>query len=277
MAAWPAAFEEGMIEACRRHFPEHEFSIYGQGHSTGGPFICMLSQRIPNMAGVCATEHSPFGYLCCERDKWGGDMGKITGYEKVEKKGQGRTDPFNELYIRTWRDLARYQGPEALGQEGPAALMRLPAIMEDIFDAWEKAKSRPQFKAEYIVTHSITDSLAEGARVSAARLKMNKEETEALVQRFIGYTRELTGPNVKPVPPFLFEISKDSRDHSPEVYNEVIIPGFRAMKPAPKIAITRFGAGVHSFWKAEKDLPVGIVPSVIKSWKEAVMNGYFVS
>jgi hypothetical protein len=28
--------------------------------------------------------------------------------------------------------------------------------------------------------------------------------------------------------------------------------------------------GVHSFWKAEKDLPVGIVPSVIKSWNEAV-------
>ena len=128
MAAWPAAFEEGMIEACRRHFPEKEFSIYGQGHSTGGPFVCMLSQRIPNMAGVCATEHSPFGYLCCDRDKWGGDMGKISGYEKVEKKGKGRTDPFNELYIRTWRDLARYQGPEALGQEGPTALMRLPAI-----------------------------------------------------------------------------------------------------------------------------------------------------
>jgi hypothetical protein len=35
-------------------------------------------------------------------------------------------------------------------------------------------------------------------------------------------------------------------------------------------------AGVHSFWKAEKDLPAGILPSVIKSWKEAVMNGYFV-
>ena len=277
MAAWPAAFEEGMIEACRRHFPEKEFSVYGQGHSTGGPFVCMLSQRIPNMAGVCATEHSPFGYLCCERDKWGGDMGKISGYEKVEKKGKGRTDPFDELYIRTWRDLARYQGPEALGQEGPAALMRLPAIMEDILEAWEKAKNRPQFKAEYIVTHAITDSLAEGARVSAARLKMNKEETEALVNRFVGYTRGLRGPNMKPVPPFLFEISKDSRDHSPEVYNEVIMPGFRAMNPAPKIGITRFGAGVHSFWKAEKDLPAGIVPSVIKSWREAVVGGYFLT
>ena len=277
MAAWPAAFEAGMIEANRRHFPEQEFSLYGQGHSTGGPFICMLSQRIANMAGVCATEHSPFGYLSMGRDEWGGDMGKIAGYEKIEKKGKARTDPFNELYIRTWRDLARYQGPEALGQEGPKALMRLPAIMEDILDAWQNVKSRPQFKAEYIVTHAISGSLAEAARVSAARLKMNKDETEAIVQRFVGYSRELSGPNVKPVPPFLFEISKDSRDHSQEVYEEVIMPGFRRMKPAPKIALTRFGAGVHSFWKAEKDLPVGIVPSVLKSWDQAVRGGYFVS
>ena len=108
-------------------------------------------------------------------------LGKISGYEKVEKQGKPRTDPFDELYIRTWRDLARYHGPESLGQEGPTALMRLPAIMEDILDAWDKAKNRPQFKAEYLVTHAITGSLAEGARVSAARLKMNKEETEALV------------------------------------------------------------------------------------------------
>jgi len=277
MAAWPAAFEEGMIEANRRHFPEKEFSVYGQGHSTGGPFICMLSQRIANMAGVCATEHSPFGYLCSGRDQWGGDMGKISGYERVEKHAKARTDPFNELYIRTWRDLARYQGPEALGQEGPAALMRLPAIMEDILNAWEASKARPQFKAEYLVTHAITGSLAEGARVTAARLRMNKEETEALVQRFTGYTRELSGANVKPVPPFLFEISKDSRDHSPEVYEEVIMPGFRRMTPAPKIALTRFGAGVHSFWKAEKDLPAGIVPSVLRTWRDAVVGGYFAS
>ncbi|HWO42773.1 MAG TPA: hypothetical protein VNO43_13315 [Candidatus Eisenbacteria bacterium] len=275
MAAWPAAFEEGMVEAIRRHFPEAEFSVYAQGHSTGGPFICMLSQRVPNMAGVCATEHSPFGYLCSGRDLWGGDMGKISGYEKLEKKGKQRSDPFNELYIRTWRDLARYAGPEALGQEGPAALMRLPALMEDIFTAWETAKARPQFKAEYIVTHAIIASLEAAAQASAARLRMNRDETDALIRRFVGYTRELSGPNVKPVPPFLFEIAKDSRDHSPEVYQEVIMPGFRAMTPPPKIALTRFGAGVHSFWKAEKDLPLGIAPSVVKSWHEAVTGGYF--
>jgi hypothetical protein len=37
------------------------------------------------------------------------------------------------------------------------------------------------------------------------------------------------------------------------------MPGFRKMNPAPRIALTLFGAGVHSFWKGEKDLSVGIV------------------
>jgi len=40
--------------------------------------------------------------------------------------------------------------------------------------------------------------------------------------------------------------------------------------------LTRFGAGVHSFWKAEKDLPVGIAPSVLRTWNDAVLGGYFV-
>jgi hypothetical protein len=48
------------------------------------------------------------------------------------------------------------------------------------------------------------------------------------------------------------------------------------MQPAPPLALTRVGAGVHSVWTPEKDLPAGIVPSVIKSWKEAVVGGYFV-
>jgi len=91
----------------------------------------------------------------------------------------------------------------------------------------------------------------------------------------VGYTRELTGPAVKPVPPVLFSISKDSRDHSPEVYHGVIIPGFKAMKPAPRAKLIRFGAGVHTFWLAEKDLPLGIAPSVVRLWNEAIKDGYF--
>src|SRR5258705_12378822 len=71
MAAWPAAFEAGMIEACQRHFPVGEFSVYGQGHSTGGPFICMLSQRIPNMAGGCRPPRSTLYCLLRALALWG--------------------------------------------------------------------------------------------------------------------------------------------------------------------------------------------------------------
>lgn len=277
MAAWPAAFEEGMKEAMRRHLPEGEFSIYGEGHSTGGPFVSMLSQRVPNFAGVVATEHTPFGHIGAMRDNWSGSLGKVSGFERVSTEDATRHDPFNELYIRTWRDLARYAGPEALGQQGPAALMQLPMLMEGILESWQRAKSRPQFKAEYVITHNIVASLTEAAKVSAQRLGMNRDETEALIDRYVGYPRELSGPDARPLPPFLFVITKDSRDHSPEVYKEVILPAFRAMKPAPRIHLTHFGAGVHSFWKAEEGLPVGIAPAAIKLWHEAITGGYFVA
>ena len=270
MAAWPAAFEEGMIGAYRRHFPENEFSIYGQGHSTGGPFICMLSQRIPNMAGVCATEHSPFGYLCCERDKWGGDMGKITGYEKVEKKGQGRTDPFNELYIRTWRDIARSPGARSTGTRRPRGAHALAGDHGRYLRCLGESPVATAIQSRihrHTCDHRFTGRRSAGQRRATEDEQGRNRSTGATIRRL--HSRAYRSER-KARAAFLFEISKDSRDHSPEVYNEVIIPGFRAMKPAPKIAITRFGAGVHSFWKAEKDLPVGIVPSVIKSWNEAV-------
>ena len=277
MAAWPVAFEEGMKEAMRRHLPEGAFSIYGEGHSTGGPFVSMLSQRVPNFAGMVATEHTPFGHVGAMRDNWSGSLGKVSGSERVSTDDAVRSDPFNELYIRTWRDLARYAGPEALGQQGPAALMQLPMLMEEILDTWDRARARPQFKAEYVITHNIAASLTEGAKVSAKRLGMNRDETEALVERYLGYPRELSGPEAPPVPPFLFVITKDSRDHSPEVYKEVILPAFAAMRPAPKTHLTHLGAGVHSFWKAEEGLPQGVAPAAIKLWNDAITGGYFVT
>ena len=277
MAAWTAAFEEGMLEAARRHLPEDTYSVYGEGHSTGGPFICMLSQRIPNMVGVVATEHSPFGYICAMRDDWGGHVGKIAGQEKIEEHPEPRRDPFNELYIRTWRDIARYSGPEALGREGAAALMKLPALMEDVLEAWSQSLRRPQFKAEYVITHAIIPSLVEAAKVTATRLGLDDLAEQELIDRFVGYTRELSGPDVKPVPPFLFCISAHSRDHSPEVYEEVIMPAFRAMEPAPRVDLVRFGAGGHTFWAADEGLPLGIAPAVVQVWDDAIAGGYFLT
>src|SRR3954462_1303587 len=208
MASWPMAFEEGMKEACRRHFPVGEFSIYVHGHSTGGPYVSMLTQRVQNIAGVIAIENSSFGYINERKHQWGGHVGKIEGYAPVAAKSAASwQDPFNDLYIRTWRDLARYRGSEALGQEGPAALMRLPWLMEEILDARDVAKKRPQFKAEYMITHNIVGALEQAARAAATRLKMSADQTDKLVAHYLGYTREQRGPGVKPVPPYLFVYS----------------------------------------------------------------------
>jgi hypothetical protein len=275
MAAWPAAFEEAMKEACRRHFPPADFSVFVHGHSTGGPFVSMLSQRVDNIAGVFAFENSSFGYINEQKHIWGGHVGKIEGYERIATTGDSWKDPFNDLYIRTYRDIARYRGSEALGQEGPSALMRLPWLMEEILDRWDRARKRPQFKAEYMVTHNIVGALETAARTAAARLGMTQDATQALVARYLGFSRELKGPAARPVPPFYFILTKDSRDHSPEVYSEVILPMFAAMDPAPRTAVTRLGAGVHFYTTPEEGLPVGVTPVATELFIQAIKEGYF--
>ena len=275
MAAWPVAFEEGMKDAMRRHLPAGEYSIYLTGHSTGGPIVFMISQRVPNVAGMISVENSPFGFIQEQQHDWSGALGKVEGHERVTKQRAPRSDPFNELYIRTWRDRARYAGPEALGQEGPQALMRLPWLMEEVFDYWDRVKARPQFKAEYIITHNIRASLEAAARAAAARLKMSSEETDALVKHYLGFPYPQSGPDARPVPPVLFCLAKDSRDHSPEVYREVVVPMFAKLSPAPKVRVTRWGAGVHTYQKAEPQLPLGIAPPVVGYYVDAIQSGYF--
>jgi hypothetical protein len=147
--------------------------------------------------------------------------------------------------------------------------------MEEILDEWASKTERPRFKCEYTITHNIRPSLIEAAQVCAERLGLDHAGTDALVSQFIGYTEPLTGPGTKPVPPFLFGISKDSRDHSPEVYAEVILPMFADFDPAPKTGLTRFMAGVHQIWRSEPGLPMGIAPAVLQQWHAAIVGGWF--
>src|SRR5690606_34708541 len=125
MAAWPAAFEEALKETARRHFPAGEFSIYIHGHSTGGPFAMMASQRIPNVAGILGYGSSPFGamYTAATGDRWNA--------------------PFHHLRLRTWRDTARY-----LYEGLKHRKIGLPMLIELTFERWEQGKKRPNFKAE---------------------------------------------------------------------------------------------------------------------------------
>lgn len=262
LAASPLAMEAACRTAIQRHFPESEFSVYLHGHSTGGPLQFSNSQRTANIQGVLAIENSAFGYINAAKHAWAGL--------------QQRVDPFDELAIRTWRDLARYAGPEALGQQGPDALRRLPSLMESILDAWETQRKRPQFKCEYLVTWNIIPSLIAAAEHTAARLKYNESETAELIGRYVGLTRELPAETHRPVPNVLFGISLNSPDHPPAVYEEAILPLFAAMKPAPLVTVTHFQAGAHGYADAEENLPLGIAPAVFASWDEAIRNGYFV-
>ncbi len=281
MAGWPAAFEKGGIAAMKKHFPEDEFSIYLHGHSTGGPFTMMLSQRVPNIAGILAIENSSFGYIYRAQAAWGGQLGKIDGYNRVQDEEillPSRSDPFNELYIRSWRDSARYAGPELLGQEGAEALMRLPMIMEDILESWGDVQRYASFKAEYIVTHGIEESLTEAAMVTAKRMGLGREETQELIDHYIGLTRERKGRGIKPVPPVMFQITAHSRDHSREVYEEVVIPMFKEMDPAPKVSLTQFTLGTHGYMDGEhvEGVPFGVGPAVFQQWDDAIKGGFFI-
>jgi hypothetical protein len=275
MAAWPLAFEEGMKAAMRRHFPAADYSIFVSGHSTGGPFVFLISQRVPNIQGVLAAENSTFGCIDCRKHDWSGGRGKIEGFDRVATAPAPLSDPFNDLYIRSWRDCARYAGPEALGREGPTALMRLPSLMEEVFARWEREKMWPQFKAEYIVTHNIVASLDAAACAAAKRLELSADETERLVAHYRGLAQPMRGASAKPLPNVLFAIAKDSPDHSPEVYQQVVLPLLREAAPGTKACVTRFEAGTHFYDWPEDGLPLGIGPNVARLFSEGIANGFF--
>ncbi len=252
MAAWPAAFETAIQETCRRQFPEGEFSIYMHGHSTGGPFAMMASQRVANVAGLVGYGSSPFGWM----------------YPIIS--GDDWEFPFHLLRLRTWRDTARYMYEGMKDQN-----IGLPMLIELTFERWESAKKRPNFKAEDFIHKNSTKALEDAARVSAERLKLSNQESDALVQRYLGYTRELAGRGAKPVPNFLSlhgindnTVTLQRCQHS--------LPLFAKLNPAPKVTPVSLGAGVHSWGWSDDTLPLGIVPPVAQLWHDAIMNGYFV-
>ncbi len=252
MAAWPVAFEEAIKETARRHFPEGEFSIYLHGHSTGGPFAMMASQRIANIAGLLGYGSSPFGYM----------YPVVTG-------GDNWDFPFHQLRLRTWRDTARYMY-EGMKDQG----IGLPMLIELTFERWENAKKRPNFKAEDFIHKNSTSALAAAARAAAARLRLSHSEAGALVQRYLGYTRELSGTGVKPVPPFL-SIHGIHDDTVTFTRCQRSLPLFAQLNPAPKVRAVSLGAGVHTWSWTDENLPQGIVPAVARFWRDAIMNGYF--
>jgi hypothetical protein len=267
MAGWEAAFEVGGKEMMARNLPVDEYSIYIHGHSTGGPFSFMLSQRVENIAGIIGMDNSPFGYIFRVQTRASGNP---TGKQYGDL-------PFNCLHIRTWRDVARYVGPEAYMMEGGGSLMYLPNLMDRVFDRWERNKTQPNFKAEGPIHFGSAHQLSNAARATAKRLELNTEQTNDLINQYVNYSRELRGFGVKPVPPVIFGIAQASADHSLEKYQQVTLPMYAAMDPPPKVSVVQFQAGIHGYTSPGPNLPMGPFPSVAKLWRDAIMGGYFLT
>ena len=92
---------------------------------------------------------------------------------------------------------------------------------------------------------------------------MTPADTEALVRHYLGFPYPQTGPDAKPVPPVLFCIAKDSRDHSPEVYREVVLPMFATLDPELSGAIVSAYNDFQSSFAEEGDgrfVPLTILP-----------------
>jgi hypothetical protein len=68
----------------------------------------------------------------------------------------------------------------------------------------------------------------------------------------------------------------NNRNHSPDVYREVVVPMFATIDPAPRVQVTQWDAGVHTYHKAEPGLPLGIAPPVAEFYVRAIQEGYFV-
>lgn len=256
MAAWPKAIVEAMKDICARHFPPDQWSIYVHGHSTGGPFVHTLMQRVENVQGLIGIENSSFGLL----------FNRMTGHDWPT--------PFNHVLIRDWRELARYKGAELALQEGDKPLFRLAQVMEEVFEMWQDAKRFPQFKAENWYHNRTPSCLTEAARVAAGYQGLDTEATEALVAEYLDYGVPLEGDGVKPVPPLLHGICEYSRDHTVKNY-QLLAAEYAKLNPAPRFQYIQFGTGVHSYWRTEDGLPLGVCPVVVKVWHDAIMNGYF--
>src|SRR6478736_1706047 len=95
LAAAPRVMEEAIRTVLAHNFPagDGEWSVYLHGHSTGGPHVHMMLQRVENVAGLIGTETTPFGHL----------------YSRIRNNFRWPYS-FNRMTVRTWRDLARYAG-----------------------------------------------------------------------------------------------------------------------------------------------------------------------
>ena len=93
------------------------------------------------------------------------------------------------------------------------------------------------------------------------------------MQRYLGYTRELSAPG-QTVPPFL-SLHGINDDTVTLARCERSLALFARLNPPPKVRCVSIGAGVHTWSYIEPALPQGVASSVARLWYDAIMNGFY--
>ena len=149
---------------------------------------------------------------------------------RVYLRPRGHTVPA----INASAAIARYRGPEA----GPEGVYRLPWLMEDILDEWAGRKHVPNIKWQYHIHYGDADALEVAARAASQRWSLSPAETANLVQRYRSYVGELPNP---PLPPLLYAITNNSRDHTRAMYEQG--RGRSASRVSRSLVVKNAGSG----------------------------------
>ena len=59
------------------------------------------------------------------------------------------------------------------------------------------------------------------------------------------------------------------------MYERTLMPMLAAMHPPPRVHLTRFQAGVHSYLRPEENLPRGVAPAMGQLWLDAITRGFY--
>jgi hypothetical protein len=155
------------------------------------------------------------------------------------------------------------------------AKRHLALLMEQVFEAWQRDVGRPGFKSEQLIQFAGVEALTAAANAVADDQGYDDEARAALVERYLSYTKPLTGPDAPPVPPLLYIMNEGSRDHRLDNYTEVLLPMLDEFDPVPKVHVFHLKAGVHNYNKPMDQLPRGVAAVGAKIWHDAIMSGFY--
>ena len=101
------------------------------------------------------------------------------------------------------------------------------------------------------------------------------DEAAAVGPRRLGQARELALDPRGRLPELVRRLLFAQRPLAQKRHQVAPFHTLLALELPPRFDVIEFGTGVHSYWRTEDDLPIGVCPVVVKIWHEAIMNGYF--